>query len=274
MAKSEGWHGWDTYAAFYDWENARTLGRRDVAFWRRTLRAEQARTLELGCGTGRLLIPMARTGVPMVGIDRSPEMLARAADRARRLPRAQRPLLARGDIRTLPFPDRSFGVVMAPYGLLQSLLRESDLSALLGEVRRVLRQGGLFGIDLVPDLPAWREYNERVSMRGRGPRGGELTLVESVRQDRRRKLTIFDETFIERNGRRKATHSFSLTFRTLSLPEVVERIGAAGFAVEQLLGDYRGRRWTDESSEWIILARLGGPGSRKPRLQPRHARRT
>ena len=47
MAKREGWHGWDTYAAFYDWENARTLGRRDVAFWRRTLREEQARTLEL-----------------------------------------------------------------------------------------------------------------------------------------------------------------------------------------------------------------------------------
>jgi len=28
----EGWQGWDTYAPFYDWENAQTLGRRDVAF--------------------------------------------------------------------------------------------------------------------------------------------------------------------------------------------------------------------------------------------------
>ena len=31
----EGWHGWDDYAPFYDWENARTLGRRDVPFWLR-----------------------------------------------------------------------------------------------------------------------------------------------------------------------------------------------------------------------------------------------
>ena len=31
---AEGWHGWDEYAAFYDWENARTVGRRDVTFWR------------------------------------------------------------------------------------------------------------------------------------------------------------------------------------------------------------------------------------------------
>lgn len=253
--KPEGWHGWDTYAAFYDWENARTLGRRDVAFWRRIIRGENAPTLELGCGTGRLLIPMARTGVPMVGIDRSPDMLVRAAERVRRLPRAQRPRLIRGDIRTLPFRDRSFGVVMAPYGLLQSLLREADLAALLADVRRVLRKGGLLGIDLVPDLPAWKEYRDRVSLRGRGPRGGELTLVESVRQDRRRKLTIFDEEFIEQKGSRKTRHTFSLTFRTLSLPDVVERLAAAGFVVEELLGDYRGGRWADDSEEWLILAR-------------------
>jgi len=255
MAKREGWHGWDTYAAFYDWENARTLGRRDVAFWRRTLREEQARTLELGCGTGRLLMPMARAGIPMVGIDRSPDMLTRAVDRARKLPRASRPAILRGDIRTLPFSARSFGAVMAPYGLFQSLLRESDLSMLLAEVHRVLRKGGLFGIDLVPDLPAWHEYNEQVSLRGRGPRGGQLTLVESVRQDRRRKLTIFDEVFVERIGTRTTRHAFSLTFRTLALPEVVERVAEAGFVVERLLGDYRGGRWTDDSDVWFIVAR-------------------
>jgi ubiquinone/menaquinone biosynthesis C-methylase UbiE len=255
MAKPEGWHGWDAYAAFYDWENARTVGRRDVAFWRRTLRAERAPTLELGCGTGRLLVPMARTGVPVVGIDRSADMLARARSRAKRLPRAQRPRMVRGDIRSLPFPARSFGVVMAPYGLLQSLLRESDLAALLADVHRVLRRGGLFGIDLVPDLPAWREYRGRTTLQGRGPRGGRLTLVESVRQDRRRRLTIFDETFIERKGRRTSKHTFSLTFRTLSPPEVVERLAGAGFVVEQLLGDYRGGQWTDDAETWLIVAR-------------------
>ena len=74
----EGWHGWDEYAPFYDWENARTLGRRDVAFWQRVARREHARTLELGCGTGRLLLPVSRTGVRAVGLDRSVPMLARA----------------------------------------------------------------------------------------------------------------------------------------------------------------------------------------------------
>ena len=60
----------------------------------------------------------------------------------------------RGDIRALPFPTASpFGLVMAPYGMLQSLLRERDLTATLQAVARVLRPGALFGIDLVADLP-------------------------------------------------------------------------------------------------------------------------
>ena len=54
---AEGWQGWDDYAPFYDWENAQTLARRDVAFWRRLAAAQDGRVLELGCGTGRLTFP-------------------------------------------------------------------------------------------------------------------------------------------------------------------------------------------------------------------------
>src|SRR5262249_38857831 len=75
---SEGWQGWDEYAAFYDWENAQTIGRADIAFWRDFAGRVNGRTLELGCGTGRLLVPIARSGVEIVGIDRSASMLAYA----------------------------------------------------------------------------------------------------------------------------------------------------------------------------------------------------
>jgi SAM-dependent methyltransferase len=251
----EGWHGWDDYASFYDWENARTLGRRDLAFWRGLVGREAAPTLELGCGTGRLLTPLARTGVSMTGIDRSAPMLSRSIARAKRLRSTERPAIVRGDIRTLPFKSSSFGVVMAPYGLLQSLVRPADLTRLLGEVARVTRPGGVFGIDLVPDLIKWREYTNHVSLKGRSATGSQITLVESVRQDRRRGLTIFDEEFSERRGRRVVKKKFSLTFRTVSVKTVVRRVERLGFTVESVLGDYRGTAWHDQADVWVVVAR-------------------
>src|SRR3989442_4819672 len=84
--KREGWEGWDQYAPFYDWENARTLGRRDVPFWRRIARGADGRVLELGCGTGRVSLPLAKAGVDLLGVDRSARML----DRAQRKPDVDR----------------------------------------------------------------------------------------------------------------------------------------------------------------------------------------
>ena len=251
---SDGAAGWDEYAPFYDWENARTLGRRDLPFWKQTLSDLGAPALELGCGTGRLLVPLARAGVAMTGIDRSGAMLARARRRVRCLRRAGRPGLVCGDIRALPFPRRAFAAVLAPYGMLQSLVRDRDLDAALAESARVLRRGGLFGVDLVPDLSRWSEYGPEVRMRGRTRGGAHVTLVESVRQERRRRLTIFDEQFVERRGRRIRRHRFTLTFRTLAMDDTVERIGRAGFRVDAVLGDYAGGPWHADADTWVVLA--------------------
>jgi len=268
---AQGHEGWDDYAPFYDWENARTLGRRDVAFWRNLARLADGPVLELGCGTGRISLPVARAGVPLVGIDRSEPMLARARTRVRRSRLGDLLRLVRGDIRALPFPDAArrrraarwsgrwpgFALGMAPYGILQSLLRDRDLAATLAEMRRVLRPGATFGMELVADLPSWQPYRRRVSLRGwrRRPGGAHVTLFESVRQDRARRLTIFDQEFVERRGRQRRVHRFSLTFRTLSVPQMTRRLEKAGFAVTALLGDYHGGPWDPRADVWVILSR-------------------
>ncbi len=249
----QGWKGWDEYAPFYDWENAQTVARRDVAFWRRLAGAQDGPVLELGCGTGRIAVPVAKAGAAFVGIDRSEPMLRRASARLRRL-RTVRARLVRGDIRSLPFRRRpGFALVMAPYGILQSLTRERDLRDALVSVHRVLRRGGLFGIDLVPDLPRWQEYSRKTTLAGTRGRA-HLTLIESVRQDRRRRLTIFDQEYVERRGRARRSHRFSLTFRTLSVRQVTSRLERAGFRIQAVLGDYRGGPWDDRSDVWVILA--------------------
>ena len=254
-SRAQGWEGWDAYAPFYDWENARTVARRDVAFWQQLATAQGGHVLELGCGTGRILVPVARAGARVTGIDRSAEMLSRGRERLRRARLHARALLVRGDIRSLPFRSRpGFNLVMAPYGILQSLTRERDLAETLNSVARVLRRGGLFGIDLVPDLPRWSEYRDQTRLTGSRGRDTRLTLVESVRQDRRHRLTIFDQEYIERRGRERRVHRFSLTFRTLSVPQMVRRLEANGFQIKAVLGDYNGGPWDRRADVWIILA--------------------
>jgi SAM-dependent methyltransferase len=276
LSHPEGWQGWDEYAPFYDWENAQTVGRRDVAFWRGLATETRGRVLELGCGTGRVSRPLITAGVDLVGIDRSAAMLARARQSRRsaqlarpanrRRPRdggplkpsakadASRSTVVRGDIRQLPFVDRSFAMVIAPYGILQSLTRDRDLVATLDAVSRVLQRGGTFGVDLVPDVPNWREYENRVKLRGRDGRR-HLTLIETVRQDRRRRLTTFTQTYVERRGRTTSEHRFDLVFRTLDVPQMLDRLERAGFVVDRILGDYRGRPWDARADVWIIIAR-------------------
>jgi ubiquinone/menaquinone biosynthesis C-methylase UbiE len=261
---SEGHEGWDDYAPFYDWENARTLGRRDVPFWRNVAINAGGEVLELGCGTGRVALPLGRAGISLTGIDRSEPMLARARRRVSRSRLARHVRLIRGDIRDLPFRPSAFSLVMAPYGLLQSLLRERDLTATLSAVHRVLQPGGTFGVELVADLPAWEEYRQRVSLKGWKQRKGgtHVTLVETVKQDRARHLTIFEQEFTERRGRHKTSKTFALTFRTLSVPQMARRLTKAGFEVTATLGDYRGGPWDPRAEVWIILAKRSERSSR------------
>ncbi len=248
-AAPEGWRGWDAYAPFYDWENARTLGRRDVPFWCRLARQARGRVLELGCGTGRVSAALVKAGIDLIGIDRSSEMLRRIPKRA--WTAASR--FVQGDVRRLPFRDGSFAMVIAPYGMLQSLTREPDLARTLDAVAHITESGGTFGMDLVPDVPQWREYKNRVQLQGRaGDR--HLTLIETVRQDRGRRLTTFTQTYVEQQGGSTTRHRFELVFRTLTVPQMFSRLERAGFVVDRVLGDYRARPWHAEADTWIILA--------------------
>ena len=127
--------------------------------------AARGPVLELGCGTGRISLPLARGGVDAgrhrsVGAD-ARAGARRAARRGRRAGRRRGRLsLVRGDIRALPFADARFGVVIAAYGILQSLLRERDLGRPSSRSHGCWSPAGCFGVDLVPDVPHWREYDE------------------------------------------------------------------------------------------------------------------
>jgi SAM-dependent methyltransferase len=253
--RPEGWHGWDAYARFYDWENAQTVRRRDVAFWRRLAAAADGPVVELGCGPGRIAVPIAKDGIALTGVDRSHPMLDRARRRAARAGLGGRLRLVRADIRHLPFRTRRVGLVMAPSGILQSLVRERDLAAALASVHRVLARGGRFGIDLVPDLPHWAEYTGRRTLSGAMGAQTRVSLVETVRQDRLKRLTIFDQRYTATRDGVRRVYEFTLTFRTLTIPAMTRRLERAGFTVDAVLGDYRGGPWDPRADAWVLLCR-------------------
>jgi hypothetical protein len=60
---------------------------------------------------------------------------------------------------------------------------------------------------------------------------------------------------VERRGERTRDHRFDLTFRTLSVRQMTGQLERAGFRVDSVLGDYRGRPWDDRADVWIILAK-------------------
>ena len=108
-------------------------------------------------------------------------------------------------------------MVLAPYGILQSLVRERDLAATLDAVRRVLAPGGIFGIDLVPDVPNWREYRNRVQLRGRGSRRASSRssnrFVRIAGVVSRCSISVISSA----RARGVVEHRFELTFRTLPI---------------------------------------------------------
>jgi SAM-dependent methyltransferase len=211
--------------------------------------------LELGCGTGRVTAPLLRHGVPLVGVDRSPAMLARARRRLKRIPVDPGRHLVLADITALPFADGSFATVIAPYGILQSLLSDRALGNALEAVARVLPPGGRFGTELVPDVPRWKEGDRKLTLIGlEGPNGLPVRMVETVRQDRARRLTVFEQQFVEGTGRSRRVLSLTVRFRTLPVPTMCGRLERAGFLVERVSGGYRHEPWSEDAPTWIVTA--------------------
>jgi SAM-dependent methyltransferase len=99
-----------------------------------------ARVLEVGCGPGRLSIRLARQhGLEVTGLDLDPAMIERARANAERAGDGdeRRPSFLVGDVASLPFPDRSFDLVVTTL----SMHHWADPTAGLVEIGRVLRPG-------------------------------------------------------------------------------------------------------------------------------------
>jgi SAM-dependent methyltransferase len=141
----------DDYAVSADLYDHVTLYREraDIAFYVEEATRVNGQILELGCGSGRVLIPTAKAGATIVGIDGSPRMLERCAASLEREPQMvrSRVTLMHADMRDFDL-GRTFALITIPFRPFQHLLTVEDQIACLTSVRRHLAENGRFILDL------------------------------------------------------------------------------------------------------------------------------
>jgi SAM-dependent methyltransferase len=231
---------YDRIARYYDWaagdEDA------DVFFYTEMARRIAAPVLELGVGTGRVAVPLARAGCPVYGVDTSAAMLdvarAKAAD-------AGVPLrLAQADLCGYAF-DVRFGLIYCALDSFLHLLTQDRQIAALRLACVHLAPGGRIVLDL-PSLTTgqWGSWEPGVRplelvRAGPGPDGGTLQHLQTFTADpatQRRAVThIFDEVTADGLVRR-TTVSYELRF--VFPAELPLLAGAAGLTLESVHGGY------------------------------------
>ena len=140
---------YDTIAHYYDVTHADL--REDIPFVLGLAAEAGGAVLELGCGSGRLLLPLARAGVAVTGVDNSARMVARARARVAGEATAVQSLitLVEGDMAALTLPETArFALAIVPYNTLLHLTPERT-AALLRGVKGVLGENGRLFIDLI-----------------------------------------------------------------------------------------------------------------------------
>jgi len=254
-------------ALFYDHYSTGVPG--DVEFYVEEARKAGSPVLEIGCGTGRVLIPVAETGVDIVGLDRAPSMLALARDKVAKLPAGtqRRIELVPGDMRDFDL-GRRFTLAMIPYRAFLHLLTVEDQKRALHCIRDHLVDGGRLVLN---------NFDPRLEtiVAHRGSLGSALKVdSEFIRPDTGRRVIVWDTRQYEpeeqlirqyfvfeelsEEGRVVEKTYTPLVLRYLYRYEMQHLLELCGFEVEALYGDFDRGPFRYGGEQIWIARRKGG----------------
>ncbi len=226
---------YDAIAEVYATDMGQSMPFDDVGWYRRQCVARGGRVLELGCGTGRILLELLAAGVDAFGADRSLPMLQRLRrDAAERGIQAR---VAQMDLRQLALAG-DFQTILAPYSLITYLTEQAVAVAVLTRLRSLLARDGRLVLDAF--VPRSVESFAEFRLDYRRPHG-EQTLERhkritanadgTNRIERRYRLFAAD-------GRLRDEFHTDETIRPYS-PAAIAAVGeAAGLRVESWTFDY------------------------------------
>jgi len=236
--------------------------RADVAFYRREAERAAGAVLEVGCGTGRILLPIARDGRAITGVDGSREMLARCEAKLAAEPAdvRERVTLHHADVRELAIGGR-FALVIAPFRILQHMVAIDDQLQFLDGVARHLAPGGRFVFDVFnPNFASLvgvdgteREDTPEQPL----PDGRTLRRTARVRRvrwvDQVNEIELAYHVGDPRRGT-TARQVQAFDMRWYLRAELEHLLARAGLRIAEAWGDFDGSPLSDTSREIVIAA--------------------
>jgi SAM-dependent methyltransferase len=249
----------DEAAALYDLVYERYDD--DLSLYEEFARRGETPSLELGAGTGRVALRLARAGLDVVALDSSTRMLARL-DAA--LDGAARPhvRVVEADMRDFDLAEK-FDLVYCALDTFEHLLTTDDQLAALRCVARHLSPGGVFVAEL-RSLTAvdWSDEPSALRLEWLRPdpaSGGTVAKMSSVAVSRANQTTtstlIFDRASADGVVRRR---TLEVTLRVTGRFEIELLLARAGLRIESLYGSPDLSPFNDASDTMVVVAKLEG----------------
>lgn len=238
-------------AAFYDLQYRNY--RDDLGFYRRLALDRPGRVLELGAGSGRVTVEVARLAEAVVALEPSAAMRAAAHERLQAANLEPRVEVRAGDARELA-EDGTFDLALAPFHMLNELRGIDEQDDVLARVRRSLRPGGAFACDVfAPIFAASGVLRHETVWRDAAGDEGDLWLLQHVDRAEQIVESVYlldrvDEEGLLRRTRRR------LVQRWLHRFELERALRQAGFATVRIFGDFDRGPVTDGSVRYVALA--------------------
>ncbi|MGG1662706.1 class I SAM-dependent methyltransferase [Brevibacillus sp. NRS-1366] len=244
------------WADYYDLTQHGVNG--DVEFYMEQAKLAGGKVLELGCGTGRISIPMAQAGIDVTGVDLSQEMLAKAEKKAQEQGVATGLKLLQGDMRQFDLGE-SFSLIMIPFRSFLHLLHIQEQMKALTCIRKHLAPGGKFVMNVfVPKMNHFHEESEKMSLRGtyKLPSGEEVAMWDYTRYDHFQQLSEVTRIYERSNAQGLVTERVTgrFTLRYIFPAELHHLLRLNGFKVKERYGSFAKTPFDAGSSELIIVA--------------------
>jgi SAM-dependent methyltransferase len=241
----------------------------DAPFYLELAEQQGGPVLEIGCGTGRVLLPIARSGIEIHGVDNSAAMLAVLRDNlAREAPMVREKVtIHAGDMRDFRL-GRKFRLVTIPFRPLQLLYTVEDQLAALQSAAAHLDEGGILAFDVF--FPRFDRVplgvgEERLEAEWASPNDPEILFRRFVRKDaddrvnQTYSLTFFFRRF--RNGELILEETDTLKMSYYTYPHLRALFVLAGLEIAEEYGSFAKAPMDNSAVEMIFLLRKAGSPS-------------